>query len=52
MKEYTVRVHFNLWDKDIDEVVHIVALNTEDLYTKMLPFRYEIIGARLFKEGV
>ena len=52
MKEYTVMFHFDMGDKKIDEVGHIVALNTEDLHTKMLPFRYEIIGARLFKEWV
>ena len=52
MKEYTVRFHFDMVDKKIDEVGHIVALNTEELHSKMLPFRYEIIGARLFKARV
>ena len=52
MKEYTVRFHFDMVDKKIDEVEHIVALNTEDLHSKMLPFRYEVIGARLFRDGV
>ncbi len=52
MKEYTVRFHFNLWDKEINDVGHIVASNTEELHSKMLPFRYEVIGARLFRDGV
>ena len=52
MKEYTVRFHFNLWDKEINDVGHIVAFNTEELHSKMSPFRYEVIGARLFKDGV
>lgn len=50
MKEYTVRFHFDMGNKKIDEVGHIVALNTEDLHNKMYPFRYEVIGARLFKD--
>ena len=52
MKEYTVRFHFDMGDKEINDVGHIVALNTEELHSKMLPFRYEIIGARLFKDRV
>lgn len=52
MKEYTVRFHFDLYDREIDDVGYIVAFNTEDLHRKMLPFRYEVIGARLFKDGV
>ena len=52
MKEYTVRFHFDMGDKKNDEVGHIVALNTEELHSKMLPFRYEVIGARIFKDGV
>ena len=51
MKEYTVRFHFDMVDKKIDEVGHIVARNTEELHSKMLPFRYEVIGVRLFKGG-
>ena len=50
MKDYTVRFHFDMVDKKIDEVGHIVALNTEDLHSKMSPFRYEVIGARLFRD--
>ena len=52
MKEYTVRFHFNLWDKEINDVGHIVARNTEELHSKMYPFRYEVIGARLFSDRV
>ncbi len=52
MKEYTVRFHFDLCDREIDDVGHIVALNTEDLHSKMTPFRYEIIGARIFNDRV
>ena len=52
MKEYTVRFHFDMGNKEINDVGHIVALNTEELHSKMLPFRYEVIGARLFKDGV
>ena len=52
MKEYTVRFHFDLYDREIDDVGHIVALNTEDLHSKMSPFRYEIIGARIFNDRV
>ena len=52
MKEYSVRFNFDMGNKKIDEVWHIVTLNAEDLHNKMLPFRYEFIGARLFKDGV
>ena len=51
MKEYIVRFHFNMGDSEINNVGHIVALNTEELHSKMLPFRYEVIGARLFRDG-
>ena len=51
MKEYTVRFHFDMVDKKIDEVGHIVARNTEELHSKMLAVRDESVGGRLVKDG-
>lgn len=52
MKEYTVKFQFDLGDCQINNIGYMTAFNTEELDKKMYPFSYEIIGVRLFREGV